>query len=279
MMRPVPPIVLVAALLAVSRAAAAAVPQPEEGLAGAPCATPQCIEAAYQVALQTIPTLRASSPAVERIETDANLEPRPKSATTAMLLSAVVPGLGQFYGGHPKLGVTYLGLEAAGWASYSVLRSSGNEKREDSRVFADAHYDSVDYRIKKDEDPVAPPNRELPYEDDIEYYEDIAKLNEVIWGWDDHAPGIDPVTQQEIPGASPNRNLYQGMRDGGNTDLRAARNISLGIFVNHVVSAIHAFKLVQWYNQNLNRELSGYKIKLKQTRDKDGVLCVVSKKF
>jgi hypothetical protein len=279
MKRPVSPIVLVASLLAVPSTAAAAAPPPEGGLAVGRCATPQCIEAAYRVALQTIPTLRASSPAVERIESDAKLEPRPKSATTAMLLSAVVPGLGQFYGGHPKLGAAYLGLEAAGWASYSVLRSSGNEKREDSRVFADAHYDWVDYRVKKEEDPHALPNRELPYDDDIEYYEDIAKLNEVIWGWDDHAPGIDPVTQQQIPGTSPNRNLYLGMRDDGNTDLRAARNISIGIFVNHVVSAIHAFKLVQWYNQNLNRELSGYKIKLKQTRDKDGVLCVVSKKF
>jgi hypothetical protein len=241
---------------------------------------PLSIESAYRIALDTTPARRVSSEAVETtMEGAAAAEPRLKSPTKAMILSALVPGLGQFYSGHPGIGVAYLGIEAAGWTTYSVLRSNGFDKREESRDFADDHYDSTVYNDKKDEDPIALPNRELPYNDDVEYYEDIAKLNELIWGWDDHVPAIDQSNGQQIPGASANREIYQDMRHDANGDIKTARNISIGIFVNHIVSAFHAFKLVQWYNQNVNRELSGYKIKIKQTRDKEGLMCVVSKKF
>ncbi len=243
------------------------------------CAPPLCIDSAFRVAIETVPARRTASGAIERMGAGAAGESRLKSPAKAMLLSAFVPGLGQIYGGHTTIGLAYLGVEAAGWTGYSILRTNGFDKRRDARAFADVHYDSVDYNIKKDEDPIALPNRELPYNDDVEYYEDISKLNELIWGWDDHAPAIDPFTGQQVPGLSDRRESYKNLRNDGNADIRNARNISIGIFVNHVVSAFHAFKLVQWYNKNVSRELSGYKIKIKQTRDKDGLMCVVSRRF
>lgn len=273
------------AAVAIALTTASALALPLEGRASAApdaasrCAPPLCIDSAFRVALETVPARRAASGAIERMEAGAAGEPRLKSPAKAMLLSAFVPGLGQIYGGHTTIGLAYLGVEAAGWTGYSILRTNGFDKRRDARRFADAHYDSMEYNRKKDEDPLALPNRELPYNDDVEYYEDISKLNELIWGWDDHEPAIDPITQQEIPGRSDRREDYKNLRNDGNADIRNARNISIGIFVNHVVSAFHAFKLVQWYNKNVGRELSGYKIKIKQTRDKDGLMCVVSRKF
>jgi hypothetical protein len=63
-------------------------------------------------------------------------------------------------------------------------------------------------------------------------------------------------------------------------DIRNEGNSSIGNFVKHVVGAFHSFKPVQWYNRNVkNREISGYRIKVKQTGDTDGVLCTVSRKF
>lgn len=218
--------------------------------------------------------LRVSSTSDETGE-----EPKKLSPTKAALMSAIVPGLGQFMSGHPKMGAAYLGVEAVGWTGYSILRTDGYEKRHDARIFADAHYDSTVYNRRKDESASDPPNKELPYNDDLEYYEDISKLNEVIWGWDDHVPREDALTHQLRPGSSERREDYKDMRNEGNDELRTSRSIGLLLFVNHITSAIHAYKLVQWYNENVNREFSGLKFKFKQTPDKQGYACVVSKRF
>jgi hypothetical protein len=36
---------------------------------------------------------------------------------------------------------------------------------------------------------------------------------------------------------------------------------------------------VQWYNKSLNPSVSGLKFKFRQTADKEGLTCVVTKKF
>jgi hypothetical protein len=249
----------------------------------AACAGPPAsLDAAFYVALDEIHGSAAES-TVRRVTEPAEHDTRPKSPTKALLLSAFVPGLGQLYSGHAKVGMIYLGIEAAGWTGFSILRTDGFAKRRDARRFADAHYDSTVYNVARERDPQEPPNRPLPYRadgtlDDLEYYEDISKLNELIWGWDDHVPALN-AEQMLVPGTSANRQLYQEQRNDGNADIRNARNLSIGLFVNHVVSAFHAFKLVKWYNKSLKPEISGYRIKVKETRDKGGYMVVVSRKF
>jgi uncharacterized protein DUF5683 len=237
-------------------------------------------DVAFQLALQQVHVEENDLPALD--EMSSHDEPKPKSPAKAALLSALVPGLGQFYSGHEKTGIAYLGIEAVGWTGYSLYRSEGNETRNDSRSFADSHYDSSAYNEKKDES-VNSPNRDLPYRDDgtlddLEYYEDISKLDELIWGWDDDMAQIDQVTGR-VTRTSANRAAYQGQRTEANEDLRTSRNFGLALFVNHVVSSVHAFKLVQWYNKSLNPSFSGLKFKFRQTSDKEGVTCVVTKKF
>jgi len=240
-------------------------------------------DVAFRFALDEIEIASDELPALGSIESRDGGDAKPKSPAKAMLLSALVPGLGQMYSGHEKTGLAYLGIEAAGWTGYSILRTDGFETRRNARRVADAHYDSTAYNAKKEESPL-PPNRDLPYRsdgslDDLEYYEDISKLNELIWGWDDHVPAIDQVTGSAVAGTSAIREAYKNQRTEGNEDLRASRNIGLALFINHVVSAAHAFKLVQWYNKSVNPSFSGLKLKIRQTRDKEGLCCVVSKRF
>lgn len=240
-------------------------------------------DVAFRLTLDDIRVESDELPALGSIESREGHDAKPKSPAKAMLLSAIVPGLGQMYSGHEKTGLAYLGIEAAGWTGFSILRTDGFETRRNARKIADAYYDSTTYNAKKEES-IEPPNRDLPYRDDgslddLEYYEDISKLNELIWGWDDHVPSIDQVTGRALPGASATREAYKNQRTDGNNDLRASRNIGLALFVNHMISAAHAFKLVQWYNKSVNPSFSGLKFKIRQTRDKEGLCCVVSKRF
>jgi hypothetical protein len=241
---------------------------------------PVSCDVAFQLALQQVSLEDEDLTTLG--EMSSGDEAKPKSPAKAALLSAIIPGLGQFYSGHEKTGIAYLGIEAVGWTAYSMYRTDGNDTRDAARLFADVHYDSTDYNEKKDES-VSSPNRDLPYRDDgtldeLEYYEDISKLDELIWGWDDDVVAIDPVTGR-VTRTSANRAAYQGQRTDANEDLRTSRNVGLALFVNHVVSAVHAFKLVQWYNKSLNPSVSGLKFKIRQTADKEGVTCVVTKKF
>ncbi|MFN0150609.1 MAG: hypothetical protein ACKVU1_07860 [bacterium] len=240
-------------------------------------------DVAFRLALDDIRVENHELPALGTLESRDGRDAKPKSPAKAMLLSALVPGLGQMYSGHEKTGLAYLGIEAAGWTGFSILRTDGFATRRNARKIADAYYDSTAYNAKKEES-IEPPNRDLPYRDDgslddLEYYEDISKLNELIWGWEDHVPAIDQVTGRALPGTSARREAYKNQRTDGNNDLRTSRNIGLALFVNHMISAAHAFKLVQWYNKSVNPSFSGLKLKIRQTRDKEGLCCVVSKRF
>ena len=86
------------------------------------------------------------------VEGDADPEPTPhletrkgKSSKRAFLLSALVPGLGEWYAGSKKRGLAFFGAEAAlviGWAAW---KSKGNDLEEEFRAVADEHWDPEEY--------------------------------------------------------------------------------------------------------------------------------------
>ncbi len=86
------------------------------------------------------------------VEGDANPEPTPrvaprkdKSSKRAFLLSALVPGLGEWYAGSKKRGLAFLGAEAALWGLWAVWRGQGNDLEEKFRAVADEHWDPLNY--------------------------------------------------------------------------------------------------------------------------------------
>ena len=85
---------------------------------------------------------------------DSGAEPAPpshvetrqgKSSKRAFLLSALVPGLGEWYAGSKKRGLAFLGAEAALVGLWAAWRSKGNDLEKEFRAVADEHWDPVEY--------------------------------------------------------------------------------------------------------------------------------------
>ncbi|MCE2448857.1 MAG: hypothetical protein J4F35_10860 [Candidatus Latescibacteria bacterium] len=86
------------------------------------------------------------------VEGDAGPEPAPrteprkgKSSKRAFLLSALVPGLGEWYAGSKKRGLAFLGAEAALWGMWAIWKGKGKDLEEEFRAVADEHWDPEDY--------------------------------------------------------------------------------------------------------------------------------------
>ena len=86
------------------------------------------------------------------VEGDADPEPAPrtqarkgKSSKRAFLLSALVPGLGEWYAGSKKRGLVFLGAEAALVGLWAVWTGKGNDLEEEFRAVADEHWDPEEY--------------------------------------------------------------------------------------------------------------------------------------
>ena len=89
---------------------------------------------------------------LQAVEGDADPEPTPhpeprkgKSSKRAFLLSALVPGLGEWYAGSKKRGLAFLGTEAALVGMWVAWKGKGKDLEEEFRVVADEHWDPEDY--------------------------------------------------------------------------------------------------------------------------------------
>jgi hypothetical protein len=61
----------------------------------------------------------------------------PSPRVKAMLLSLVLPGLGQYTAGHKSSGLFFFGTEAAIWASYAGFKLQGDSREERYQEFAE----------------------------------------------------------------------------------------------------------------------------------------------
>jgi len=169
-------------------------------------------------------------------------EARKRSPGLAFLFSAAVPGGGQFYNGQRR-GLVYLAVEAAAWIAHLSFRSSGNDKETEYKRFADGHWDLDRYReaagdtacfwsLEADSLIVdfSENNRQ-------HYYEDIGKLESYSCGWDSQT----------------NRTEYRDLRGRSNDLLRSARTARMVVFLNHLVSAIDAFRSARSMNVDVAR--------------------------
>ena len=86
------------------------------------------------------------------VEGDADPEPVPypetrkgKSSKRAFLLSALVPGLGEWYAESKKRGLAFFGAEAALVGLWAAWKGKGNDLEEEFRAVADEHWDPLNY--------------------------------------------------------------------------------------------------------------------------------------
>ena len=83
-------------------------------------------------------------------DADPELAPRTetrkgKSSKRAFLLSALVPGLGEWYAGSKKRGLAFFGAEAALVGLWAAWKGKGNDLEEEFRTVADENWDPLNY--------------------------------------------------------------------------------------------------------------------------------------
>ncbi len=69
----------------------------------------------------------------------------PKSPGKALLLSAIIPGAGEFYAGSKLKGLLFLSLEVAAWTGVAVYQQDGRDKENKFIDYANSHWSKFRY--------------------------------------------------------------------------------------------------------------------------------------
>jgi hypothetical protein len=188
----------------------------------------------------------------------------------AFVLSLVLPGAGQYYTGNKIKAAVSLAIESALWLGRFSYRSQGDDQVLEYEAFADDHWSDIpyfnsllaEYEIDRwgDSDPGVPWAHHLPFKVDgvdttadmnHEYYENIGKYDQFVWGWDDLVPISDTLPIPENNYRSPtNRPKYLLMRESANKSFDRARKATILVIANHLLSAFDAALSAQRQNRS-----------------------------
>ena len=219
------------------------------------------------------------------VEGDADSEPTPhietrkgKSSKRAFLLSALVPGLGEWYAGSKKRGLAFLGAEAALWGMWVAWKGKGKDLEEEFRVVADEYWDPLSYLAWRGStiSNNSSITHALPCSSEVvevyipamqqsgradfggcapseiqQYYELIGKYDQYAAGWTDlvrNSTG-NAAAPTEVDSVenfhSELRLRYEDQRDESNEFLKRASWATGFLLVNHVISAIDASRVAR----------------------------------
>lgn len=158
-----------------------------------------------------------------------------RGAALPMAMSFVLPGLGEAWLGH-KRGYALMAIDVASWIGVAHYASEGNKKRDEYYAYADAHWSEPrlgaaygdlslagTFYFPGVTDYTALPLWVSVADDRREYYENLGKWDQFVFGWDDF---LDPreflvqsdYTSQDLqdPRVSTNRETYRAMREDSN---------------------------------------------------------------
>jgi hypothetical protein len=167
-----------------------------------------------------------------------------RSTGRAFLYSLILPGAGEYYTGSKLKAGIFLGIEAISWYGYITNYSSGQDKEDAYRAFADEYWDPGSYRawlidvkgVPSDTIPFAPDStftHHLPDYKTQQYYEMIGKYDQFQYGWEGTNYSIGDSTSKY-------RDDYLHMRNDANNKFDAARNFAIVAIANRIVSAFDA---------------------------------------
>ncbi|MEW6755812.1 MAG: hypothetical protein AB1505_33265 [Candidatus Latescibacterota bacterium] len=187
-----------------------------------------------------------------------------KSPPKALLLSAALPGAGQYYAGARRKAAVFLGLEAVAAGLWWAWTGKGNDIEDEFRAMADTSWNAETYLAWRGTTRAIRNNsftHALPCSLQIEegrfadcgggekqqYYELLGKYEQFVVGWRDIRDvetGNPVVDYSEVDSVesveSAVRLDYEKLRDDSNRYLKRATTITGLILVNHVISAIDA---------------------------------------
>jgi hypothetical protein len=170
------------------------------------------------------------------------------SPAIPMLMSLVLPGAGEVYLGH-KRGFLQIALDAASWYGAAYNAGKGDDMKDEYYAFADEHWFLGKLDAAYDTAYLDRPDANFDYSDVVgvgtdyfgydgyqniplwvseaadrrEYYENLGKWEQFVFGWDDFTDPREFLDTEEIdianlgdPRASANRERYRDMRQESN---------------------------------------------------------------
>jgi hypothetical protein len=167
-------------------------------------------------------------------------DPQSVSAGKAILLNAVAPGAGHIYSGYNR-GYLYLGMEAAAWISYLVLRDNGNRRAELAEDYAGNPLDSQSRwnfdRYAEEGFCNAPgasaadSTLRAAWSGDRETFYDLIERDQSYrCGWEDNA-----------------WSEFRNMRGNSDDFLRWAKYAGAAVILNHAIAVIDMIRLTQGF--------------------------------
>jgi hypothetical protein len=190
-----------------------------------------------------------------------------------LVMSAAVPGAGQFYASSILKGAVMIGAEVVLWVGYSHYRQEGDRLDQDFRAYADENWSETRYWLALAEQGTNAGWTELEglteanYQDkldvegglrayektigshslhrykDQQYYEMIGKYHQFRPGWKDAETSNEVVT--------PLRDRYEDMELETDSAYKKASLCGMVILANHVISALDAVWSVNRYNTRI----------------------------
>jgi hypothetical protein len=163
------------------------------------------------------------------------------STGKAILLNAVAPGAGHIYSGYNR-GYLYLGMEAAAWISYLVLRDNGNRRAELAEDYAgnplDSHsrwsFDQYAARGFCNEPGASAADSTLRAtwaNDRPTFYDLIEGDQSYRCGWEDTEAWTE----------------FRNMRSNSDDFLRWAKYAGAAVILNHAIAVIDMIRLTQGF--------------------------------
>ncbi|TDI84938.1 MAG: hypothetical protein E2O78_05435 [Caldithrix sp.] len=201
-----------------------------------------------------------------------------KSVAKAVLFSAAIPGTGQLYNGSAWKGAAFLVLEAVAIFAQFHYDSEGGKLENRFEALADGQWNEDAYwdwiaeisdRDRNDDSALreyekATFSHFLPEKKNQQYYENIGKYNQFVFGWQDFRDDIlvgqsftltdykDGSYQGEkLETISPTRNDYTEIRKDSNDNFKRASTFTTITVFNHVLSALDAGITANRNNQKI----------------------------
>lgn len=206
--------------------------------------------------------------------------PDKKSPALAGAMSAVLPGSGEFYVGEYLKAAIFFAIEVTLITVAVVNNNEGDKLTAEFEAFADEHWSAVDYseymmdhwqELGLSEQCVIDINTEgnlqpwervnwgdlnhcesligvfshrLPIHGQQQYYELIGKYKQYSSGWDE----FNGTSYSQVPQIMKD---YAVMRGNANDAYNVGSKAVVGLYINHLLSAIDAIWSATTYNKDL----------------------------
>jgi len=205
-----------------------------------------------------------------------------KSPAKGSIFSAALPGAGQFYNGSKVKGMFFLLVEAAAIAGHFHFLNKGNDFESDFQNLANREWNETAYwdwisqvsGVDRQNDAAlrefesANFSHFLPQKKGQQYYENIGKYNQFVYGWTDFRKEVGDVENfsfgqyqgnsyngTRLEDISPTRVEYMQIRTDSNNNLKHATALVTLTFLNHIVSAFEAGLSAKRYNRKLHASM------------------------